>query len=83
MLGMKKGGSRFIIIPPDLAYGSKGVPNCIPANSTLLFEAELRRVIILYFLLSSDVTSISPVMSDIMCLFLIHALGEAFQGQWL
>ncbi|KAK2837101.1 hypothetical protein Q5P01_014313 [Channa striata] len=44
MLGMKKAGSRFIVIPPSLAYGSKGVPNCIPANSTLIFEAELRRV---------------------------------------
>ncbi|XP_069378932.1 FK506-binding protein 15 isoform X2 [Paralichthys olivaceus] len=44
MLGMKKAGRRLIVIPPDLAYGSKGVPNCIPANSTLIFEAELRRV---------------------------------------
>ncbi|CAI5685749.1 unnamed protein product [Oreochromis niloticus] len=44
MLGMKKVGRRLIVIPPDLAYGSKGVPNRVPANSTLIFEAELRRV---------------------------------------
>ncbi|KAM9744696.1 FK506-binding protein 15 isoform 1-T1 [Menidia menidia] len=44
MLGMKKGGRRLIIIPPSLAYGSKEIPNQVPANSTLIFEAELRRV---------------------------------------
>lgn len=44
MLGMKKAGRRLIVIPPGLAYGSKGIPNRVPANSTLIFEAELRRV---------------------------------------
>ncbi|XP_022065529.2 FK506-binding protein 15 isoform X2 [Acanthochromis polyacanthus] len=44
MLGMKKEGSRLIVIPPSLAYGSKGVPNRVPSDSTLIFEAELRRV---------------------------------------
>lgn len=44
MLGMKKAGRRLIVIPPNQAYGSKGVPNRVPANSTLIFEAELRRV---------------------------------------
>ncbi|XP_042344077.1 FK506-binding protein 15 [Plectropomus leopardus] len=44
MLGMKKAGRRLIVIPPHQAYGSKGVPNRVPANSTLIFEAELRRV---------------------------------------
>ncbi|KAM4745126.1 FK506-binding protein 15 [Anableps anableps] len=44
MLGMKKAGRRLIIIPPSLAYGSKGVQNRVPANSTLIFEVELRRV---------------------------------------
>ncbi|KAM6930962.1 FK506-binding protein 15 [Xenentodon cancila] len=44
MLGMKKGGHRLIVIPPSLAYGSAGVPNRVPANSTLIFETELRRV---------------------------------------
>uniref|UniRef100_A0A3P9HJC3 peptidylprolyl isomerase n=1 Tax=Oryzias latipes TaxID=8090 RepID=A0A3P9HJC3_ORYLA len=44
MLGLKKAGRRLIVIPPCLAYGSKGVPNRVPANSTLIFEVELRRV---------------------------------------
>ncbi|XP_041854809.1 FK506-binding protein 15 isoform X2 [Melanotaenia boesemani] len=44
MLGMKKSGRRLVIIPPNLAYGSTGVANRVPANSTLIFEVELRRV---------------------------------------
>ncbi|XP_059193194.1 FK506-binding protein 15 isoform X2 [Centropristis striata] len=44
MLGLKKAGRRLIVIPPNQAYGSKGVPNRVPANSTLIFEVELRRV---------------------------------------
>uniref|UniRef100_A0A8C6LQ31 peptidylprolyl isomerase n=1 Tax=Nothobranchius furzeri TaxID=105023 RepID=A0A8C6LQ31_NOTFU len=44
MLGMKKTGHRLIIVPPSLAYGSTGVSNRIPTDSTLIFEVELRRV---------------------------------------
>lgn len=41
---MKKGGKRFLVVPPGLAYGSQGMGNKVPANSTLLFEVEVVRV---------------------------------------
>jgi FKBP-type peptidyl-prolyl cis-trans isomerase len=42
--GMKPGGRRKLTIPPSLGYGSTARPK-IPANSTLLFDVELIKVI--------------------------------------
>ncbi|XP_036836341.1 FK506-binding protein 15 [Oncorhynchus mykiss] len=44
MLGMRKSGRRLVVIPPSLGDGSQGVANCVPADCTLIFEAELRRL---------------------------------------
>lgn len=45
LVGLKEGGRRLLVVPPDLGYGSQGAGSDIPPDSTLVFVVDLVEVV--------------------------------------
>lgn len=45
IVGMREGGRRQLVIPPDLGYGAQGAGTDIPPNATLVFVVDVVKVV--------------------------------------
>jgi peptidylprolyl isomerase len=43
LIGMKPGGRRLLVIPPDMGYGANGSGTAIKPNETLVFVVDMRK----------------------------------------
>jgi peptidylprolyl isomerase len=43
--GMREGGRRVLVVPPDMGYGTRGAPPAIGPNETLVFVVDLVRIV--------------------------------------
>lgn len=41
IVGMRPGGRRTVVVPPNRGYGRRGVPGLVPPDATLVFDVEL------------------------------------------
>ena len=41
LVGMRVGGTRALVVPPELAYGEAGLPPDVPPNAIVSYEVEL------------------------------------------
>ena len=46
--GMREGGVRLLIIPPELAYGKEGKPGFVGPDKTLWYRIELKKSVPVY-----------------------------------
>jgi FKBP-type peptidyl-prolyl cis-trans isomerase len=44
LMGMRVGGKRRLVIPPELGFGKQGVGSVVPPNAVLIYEFELLAV---------------------------------------
>jgi len=44
VLGMRVGGTRMLLVPPEMAYGQRAIDDVIPADSSMQFIIELLRL---------------------------------------